>query len=100
MSAIVQDDEIRSGDPRIEGTRITVLDIKHRVIDNGEGAFAVAAEFDLDPAAVFAALTYYYDNAEAMQTLEAEHEEHVETLKRESRKIRDRHRQDVPSEEA
>ena len=36
MVSIVCNETIRSGSPRIEGTRITVLDIKQRVIDSGE----------------------------------------------------------------
>jgi uncharacterized protein (DUF433 family) len=99
MVDIVRDDDVRSGDPRIAGTRISVLDVKRRVIDGGEDAFAVAAEYDLDPAAVFAALSYYYDNPEEMQTLEAEHEERAEELRRASRRIRDQREEDVPSEE-
>ena len=71
MAVIVTDEEIRSGDPRIEGTRITVLDVKRRVIDGDEEPFAVAAEYDLDVAAVFEALAYYYENADAMGEREA-----------------------------
>lgn len=100
MVEIVRDEDVRSGDPRIAETRISVLDIKRRVVDGGEEAFAVAAEYDLDPAAVFAALSYYYDNPEEMQTLEAEHEERVDELRRTSRTLRDQHERDVPSEEA
>lgn len=84
MVDIVRDDDVRSGDPRIEGTRISVLDVKRRVIDGGEDAFAVAAEYDLDPAAIFAALSYYYDNPDEMQTLEAEHDDRIEELRRTS----------------
>jgi hypothetical protein len=50
--------------------------------------------------AVFAALSYYDDNPEEMQTLEAEHEEHVDELRRTPHGLRDRHEGDVPSEEA
>jgi uncharacterized protein (DUF433 family) len=100
MVDIVRDDDVRSGDPRIAGTRISVLDVKRRVIEGGEDAFAVPAEYDLDPAAVFAALSYYYHNPDEMQTLEAEHEERTEELRRTSRRLRDRHEGNVPSEEA
>ncbi|MCU4718171.1 DUF433 domain-containing protein [Halapricum hydrolyticum] len=48
MSAIVRDEDIRSGSPRIEGTRIAVHDIKRRVIDGGEDPFAVATEYEID----------------------------------------------------
>ena len=67
MVAIVMDSDIRSGDPCIEETRISVLDIKRRVIDGDEDPFAVTAEYDFDGAAVFDALAYCYDNAETMR---------------------------------
>jgi len=59
---IVRDSEIRSGSPRIEGTRITVLDIKRRVIDEEEDPHVVAGEYDLSMTDLFTALAYYYDS--------------------------------------
>ena len=70
MAAIVRDDAIRSGDPRIDGTRITVLDLKRRVIDNGEDPHVVAGEYDIQLADLFRALTYYYDNREEFRERE------------------------------
>jgi uncharacterized protein (DUF433 family) len=72
MPVIVSDDEIRSGDPRIEGTRITVFDIKRRVIDNGEDPHLVAGEFEVSIADVFHALAYYYDHREELTAREDE----------------------------
>lgn len=89
MTDIVSDDEIRSGTPRVEGSRITVLDIKRRVIDGGEDPFAVAAEYDLDVAAVFSALAYYYENGAEMRALETEREELVRDVRQESRALRE-----------
>ena len=64
MEGIVEDDAIRSGQPRIDGTRITVLDVKRRVIDGGEDPHVVAGEYDISLAELFAALTCYYRNRE------------------------------------
>jgi len=64
MAEIVREDGIRSGQPRLSGTRITVLDIKRRVIDNGENPHVVAGEYEISMAALFSALAYYYDNRE------------------------------------
>ena len=89
MVAIVTDSDIRSGDPCIEGTRISVLDIKRRVIDGDEDSFAVAAEYDLDGAAVFDALAYCYDNADEMCKLEADAAERRQEIKQESARLRD-----------
>jgi uncharacterized protein (DUF433 family) len=65
MTEIVRDDEIRSGQPRLDGTRITVLDLKRRVIDAGDDPHVVAGEYDIELADLFRALAYYYDDREA-----------------------------------
>lgn len=62
--SIVSDEEIRSGTPRIDGTRITVLDVKRRVIDGGEDPHIVAGEYDISMSELFRALAYYYDHRE------------------------------------
>ncbi|MFC7156049.1 DUF433 domain-containing protein [Halomarina halobia] len=72
MTAIVRDDGIRSGDPRVEGTRITVLDVKRRVIDNGEDPHVVAGEYELSMADLFRALAYYYDHRDELVERERE----------------------------
>lgn len=74
MADIVRDDEIRSGDPRIEGTRITVLDIKQRVIEGCEDPHIVAGEYDIALADLFRALTYYYDHRDDFASREREFE--------------------------
>jgi len=70
MTAIVQDDDVRSGEPRIAGSRITVLDVKRRVIDGDDDPHVVAGEYDLQVADVFTALAYYYDNRDDFESIE------------------------------
>lgn len=70
MTTIVSDEDVRSGAPRIEGTRTTVLDINRRVVDNDENPHVVAGEYKLSVSDVFYALSYYYDHREAFQTAE------------------------------
>lgn len=70
MAAIVRDESIRSGDPRIDGTRITVIDVKRRIIDNEEDPHLVAGEYDVSMADLFRALTYYYEHREELEGLE------------------------------
>lgn len=65
MTTITQDDDIRGGSPRIEGTRITIMDIKRRVIDHEEDPHVVAGEYDISMSDLFTALAYYYDHREA-----------------------------------
>ena len=72
MAAIVTDDAVRSGDPRIEDTRITVLDIKRRVIDANENPHVVAGEYGVSMADLFHALAYYYDHRDALRERERE----------------------------
>lgn len=66
MTTIVSSDRIRSGTPRIEGTRITVLDIKRRVIEEDEDPHVVAGEYGVSMAALFSALAYYYDHRDEL----------------------------------
>jgi uncharacterized protein (DUF433 family) len=70
MASIVADDAVRSGDPRIEGTRITVLDVKRRVIDGEEDPHVVAGEYDLSVADLVRALAYYYDHRTELEQRE------------------------------
>lgn len=66
MSEIVSTEGVMGGQPRIEGRRISVLQIVEWVHEGGMEPETVAAEFDLDMADVHRALTYYYDNIEEM----------------------------------
>lgn len=89
MSEIVRTDSVLGGDPRIEGRRIEgrrigVLDITERVLDNGVAPEQVAADYDLELADVYRALTYYYDNAEEMRRLRREKNEKIEQYRTES----------------
>ena len=67
MTEIVRDEGIRSGDPHIAGTRITVTDVKRRVIDIGADPHVVAGEYGLSMAELFGALTYYYEHRDAFE---------------------------------
>lgn len=72
MSGIVSDESVRSGEPRVDGTRITVLDVKRRVMDGGEDPRAVADEYGLTMAQLFHALAFYYENRDEMEARERE----------------------------
>lgn len=74
MAEIVSDDGVRSGVPRIAETRITVVDVKRRVIEQGDDPHVVADEYEVPVADVFRALTFYYDNHDDLRRLEAEFE--------------------------
>lgn len=72
MAEIVSTADTLGGAPRIEGRRIGVHHIASRVVDGGEEPIALAAEYDLDIADVYRALTYYYDNPKKIRQLQAE----------------------------
>lgn len=67
MTRIVSTENTLGGEPRIENRRIGVLHIVARVIDKGEHPENVAADYDLDLAAVHHALAYYYEHPDEMQ---------------------------------
>jgi uncharacterized protein (DUF433 family) len=72
MTEIVSTEDVLSGAPRIEGTRIGVHHVARRVVDGDEEPAAVASDYDLPLADVHRALTYYYDNPEEMRRLRSE----------------------------
>jgi uncharacterized protein (DUF433 family) len=75
---IVRTDDVLGGEPRIEGRRIGVRQLRALVEERGLPADEVAARFDLQVADVYAALTYYHEHPEEMAELEAERERLVE----------------------
>lgn len=69
MTDIVTSQSVLAGAPRIDGTRIGVHHIAERVIDAGRSPAEVAADYDLNLADIYRALTYYYDHPKEMQTV-------------------------------
>jgi uncharacterized protein (DUF433 family) len=66
MSEIVSTDGVMGRQPRIEGHRISVLQVVEWIHEEGMDPETVAVEFDLDMADIYRALTYYYENIESM----------------------------------
>lgn len=69
MAEILSTPEVLGGKPRIEGRRIGVHHIVADVFDGGMSPERIAAEYDLDVADVYRAITYYYDNPEEIRTI-------------------------------
>ena len=61
-------------EPHIEGSRITVRDVRGRVEQRGLVPGRVAERFNLDIADVYEALAYYHSNPEEMRRVEERHE--------------------------
>lgn len=82
---IVKTPEVLHGKPRIEGTRVGVFQVGELVRQNGWSIEEVIEEFDLDREQVRAALDYYDDNPELVETLRAQHRAGVRSLREASR---------------
>lgn len=53
---------VRSGKPRIAGTRITVADVAIMYLRMGQSLVEIAGKYQLSLAAVHAAIAFYYDH--------------------------------------
>ena len=82
--AIVRDEAVLGGEPRIEGTRVGVRHVAGSVIDAGQTPAYVADQLDVSMGAVYEALAYYYDTPGEMRAVEARHERAVEEARRRS----------------
>lgn len=69
MADIVETEGVMGGQPRIEGRRISVLQIAEWVLVDGMEAEIVSSEFDLPLADIYRALAYYYDHVDRMREL-------------------------------
>ena len=83
---ISRDTDILGGEPRIDGTRISVRHIAARVIDADQSPASVADQFDTSLSAVYEALAYYYDHLEAMREYEQANETAFEAVRETSLK--------------
>ena len=82
---IVKTPEVLHGKPRIEGTRIGVFQIGELVRQNEWSIEDVTEQFDIDREQIQAALDYYDDHPEVIETLRAQHQAGVRSLREASR---------------
>ena len=68
INLISTNPSIRNGRPCIAGTSLEVSAIVTAKIVNGMEPDAIAADYDLPLSAVYAALAYYYDNKESIDS--------------------------------
>ncbi|MEA5534944.1 DUF433 domain-containing protein [Crocosphaera sp. XPORK-15E] len=69
------------GKPRIVETRITVAAIAEMYLEMGQSLEEIAVKYDLSLAAVYAAMSYYYDNREEIDRHSLETDGIVEEMK-------------------
>ena len=65
---------VRSGKPRIAGTRITVADVAIMYLRMGQSLEEIAGKYQLSLASVYAAMAFYYDHREEIDRRTAEAE--------------------------
>ena len=88
---------VRSGKPRIAGTRLTVADVAIMYLRMGQSLEEIAGKYQLSLAAVHAAMAFYYDHreeidqrtAEAVAFVEADRLNHPSLLKKKLDSMRD-----------
>ena len=82
---IVKTPDVLHGEPRLEGTRIGVLQVGELVREREWELDEVADQLDLDIAQVRAATDYYDEHPELMETLRAQNEARQQSVAAQSR---------------
>lgn len=72
---------VRSGKPRIAGTRITVADVAIMYLRMGQSLEEIAGKYQLSLASVHAAMAFYYDHREEIDQRTAVAEAFAEALR-------------------
>ena len=83
MDGIVETKGVMGGQPRIEGHRISVLQIYEWINEEGMSPETVSSEFDVDLADIHLALSYYYDNVDEMEEWRRRREARIEESREE-----------------
>lgn len=82
---IVKSADVLHGKPRIEGTRVGVFQIGELLSEQGWSVDEAAEEFDLDAEQVRAAIEYYDEHPELMDTLRKQRKARRRSVESESR---------------
>jgi uncharacterized protein (DUF433 family) len=82
---IVKTPDVLHGKPRIDGTRVGVFHLGTLVREREWSVDDAAAEFDLDTSQVRAAVEYYDEHPELMETLRAQEEARQQAIQEQSR---------------
>ena len=75
MTTIIRTDDVLGGEPRIDGTRVGVLDIYELVIDGEQSPATVADQLDRSLGEIYTALAYYHEHAADMRQLRHDRED-------------------------
>ena len=66
--------DVLGGQPRIKGTRIGVLNVRHWRFEEGLSVEEISDNYDLEPEKVEAAIRYIEDNPEEIKRIKRENE--------------------------
>lgn len=83
MTEIVSTEGTLGGEPRLDGRRISVVQIADMVRD-GESPEFVADQLDISLAEVHTALAYFYEHTEEMRDIRDRHRKLEERLEEQS----------------
>jgi uncharacterized protein (DUF433 family) len=78
MTDIVRTDGVLGGEPRLDGHRISVLQVADMVLEAGHEPEYVADQLGISLADVHSALAYYYEHPDEMDATRERHD-HLET---------------------
>lgn len=84
MSEIVKTEDVLGGEPRLQGRRISVIQIADMLIKGEQSPVYVADQLNISLAEVHAAMAYYYENPDEMDEIRARHRELETALRSES----------------
>lgn len=73
MTEIVRSGDVLGGEPRIEGRRISVIQVADMVRGGDRAPEYVADQLDLSLAEVYTALAYYYEHPDEMDEIRERH---------------------------
>jgi uncharacterized protein (DUF433 family) len=74
MTDIVKTDGVLGGEPRLDGHRISVLQVTDMVLEAGHEPEYVADQLDISLADVHSTLAYYYEHPDEMDTIRERHD--------------------------
>ena len=74
MTDIVRTDGVLGGEPRLDGHRISVLQVADMVLEAGHQPEYVADQLDISLAEVHSALAYYYEHPSEMDEIRERHD--------------------------
>ena len=81
---VVTTEDVLGGKPRLDGRRVSVLQVAELVLDGGDDPADVADQLGLSLVEVHEALAYYYDNVDEMEASRRRRDDLVESLRGES----------------